>query len=200
MAKLLTLESSTRSFGHVISQAITKGARIVKDLTHTSPYEFSGSFFTFNYEPMTEQIFHDKYPLVMFSYYDPVRGMLHGYNFHHLPIHKRLYLMLSMFTVLQKLDKRIMQSTKTTQKPHESYEAAKAFRQVISFGEMQQYYKACTRQYKIKNIRSEIYVVDSSNSMLLQDMMVVPYERFENGTRREMLERSKKIYMKEIRR
>jgi len=107
---------------------------------------------------------------------------------------------LSMFTVLQKLDKRIMQSTKTTQKPQESYEAAKAFRQVISFGEMQQYYKACTRQYKIKNIRSEIYVVDSSNSMLLQDMMVVPYERFENGTRREMLERSKKIYMKEIRR
>ena len=200
MAKLLTLARGTNNFGHVITQALTKGARIARDLTPTSPYEFSGSFFTFNYEAMTEGIMFDKYPLVMFSHFDPIRGVMHGYNFHHLPISKRLYLMSSMFTVLQKLDPSIRQSTKTPQQPQDSYEASNTLRQVISSGEMQQYYKACTRQYKIKNIKSEIYVVDSSNNMLLQDMMVVPYERFENGTRRQMLEKSKKIYMQEIRR
>ena len=200
MAKLLTLASGTNNFGHVITQALTKGARIARDLTPASPYEFSGSFFTFNYEAMTEGIMFDKYPLVMFSHFDTVRGVIHGYNFHHLPISKRLYLMSSMFTVLQKLDPSIRQSTKTPQQPQDSYEASKALRQVISNGEMQQYYKACTRQYKIKNIRSEIYVIDSSNNMLLQDMMVVPYERFENGTRRQMLEKSKKIYTQELRR
>jgi len=200
MSKLLTLARGTNNFGQVITQALAKGARIARDLTPASPYEFAGSFFTFNYEAETEGILHDKYPLVMFSHFDPIRGVVHGYNFHHLPISKRLYLMSSMFAVLEKLDPSIMQSTKTLQQPQDSYEASEALRQIISFGEMQQYYKACTRQYKIKNIKSEIYVVDSSNNMLLQDMMVVPYERFENGTRRQMLERSKNIYMQEIRR
>ena len=200
MAKLLTLERGTRSFGHVISQALEKGARIARDLSPTSPYEYSGSFFTFNYDAVTEDILFDKYPLVMFSYIDPARGILSGYNFHHLPISKRLYLMSSMFTVLERVDKGIKLSTKTSKQPDESYEAAKTIRQIISQGEMQQYYKACARQYKIENIRGEIYVVDSSNTMLLQDMMVIPYERFENGTRREMLERSKNIYTKELRR
>ena len=200
MAKLLTLARGTNNFGHVITQALTKGARIARDLTPTNPWEFMGTFFTFNYEATTEDILYDKYPLVMFSHFDPIRGVVHGYNFHHLPISKRLYLMSSMFTVLEKLSPSIMKSTKTPQKPDESYEASKALQQIISYGEMNQYYKACTRQYKIKNIKSEIYVVDSSNNMLLQDMIVVPYERFENGTRRQMTERSKKIYMKEIRR
>jgi len=200
MAKLLTLSQGTSNFTQVITQALAKGARITRDLTPTNPWEFMGTFFTFNYEATTEDILYDKYPLVMFSYFDPIRSVLTGYNFHHLPINKRLYLMASMFTVLEKLSPAIMKSSKTPQKPDESYEPSKALRQIISYGEMNQYFKACTRQYKIKNIKSEIYVVDSSNNMLLQDMMVVPYERFENGTRRQMIERSKKIYMKEINR
>ena len=200
MARLLTLNNNTKSFGQVITQALTKGARIARDLTPASPYEFSGSFFTFNYEAMTEGILYDKYPLVMFSYFDSVRGVMHGYNFHHLPINKRLFLMSSMFTVLEKLSPSIKQSNKTEKKPADSFEKSKILRQVISYSEMQQYFKACTRQYKIKNIKSEIYVVDSSNNMLLQDMMVVPYERYENGTREAMRQRSKKIYMQEIKR
>ena len=108
--------------------------------------------------------------------------------------------MSSMFTVLEKLSPSIKQSNKTEKKPSDSFEKSKILRQVISYSEMQQYFKACTRQYKIKNIKSEIYVVDSSNNMLLQDMMVVPYERYENGTREAMRQRSKKIYMQEIKR
>ena len=40
----------------------------------------------------------------------------------------------------------------------------------------------------------------NSGTELLKEMMIIPYEKIYNGTRREILEKSKAVYMKEARR
>ena len=92
-------------------------------------------------------------------------------------------------------------SDKTEIKPeYSSAEQIEAIKRVMSWGELGQYFAACTRRYKLSNLRSELYVINAANSTLIQDLATIPYERYLHGTPKEMMEKSRKIYMREINR
>ena len=192
MPKLTVLRPDTRSFQDVIKQALASGASIVRDLT-ADPWRYFGTYLTFDYAAKTNKPY-DRYPLIMFADYNSDTRTLIGYNFHHLPIRRRLWLMHSLSGNMSVL----MAGWREEEKDRKQA-AAVALRQIVSWKEMGQYFKACTRQYKITNVKSE-FVMMQTGTDLLNEMMVVPYEKIYNGTRREILEKGKSIYMKEAKR
>jgi len=202
MPKLTVLRSDTRSFQDVIKQALTSGASIVRDLT-ADPWRYFGTYLTFDYMAETSTPY-DRYPLIMFADYNSDTRTLIGYNFHHLPIRRRLWLMSSLTGNMAALmagwrDEEYEEEKDRRTGLFGKQAGAVALRQIVSWKEMGQYFKACTRQYKITNVKSE-FVMMQTGTDLLKEMMVVPYEKIYNGTRRELLEKSKSIYMKEARR
>jgi len=195
-AKLTVLRPDTRSFQDVIKQALTSGASIVRDLS-ADPWRYYGTYLTFDYVAETSRPY-DRYPLIMFADYNSDTRTLMGYNFHHLPIRRRLWLMSSLTGNMAALMAGWRDEEDEEEKDRKQAGAV-ALRQIVSWKEMGQYFKACTRQYKITNVKSE-FVLMQTGTDLLKEMMVVPYEKIYNGTRRELLEKSKSIYMKEARR
>ena len=200
MPRLSILRPNTRQFQDVVTQSLDAGATIVRDLT-ADPWRYFGSYLTFDYSAETHRPY-DRYPLIMFADYNDETKTLVGYNFHHLPIHKRLWLMESMVGNLAAILKGWRdegdRASEVKKQQLKSAAMEDYMRMIVSWKEMGQYYTACTRQYKIKNIKSEIIKFDGS-SELLADVMVVPYEKIYNGSRRQILEKSKSIYMKEAR-
>tara|TARA_B100000287_G_C20476590_1_gene719436 strand:+ start:77 stop:676 length:600 start_codon:yes stop_codon:yes gene_type:complete len=199
MPTLNVLRPDTRSFQDVVGQALNNGASIVRDLT-ADPWRYFGTYLTFDYAAKTNKPY-DRYPLMMFADYNPDTRTLMGYNFHHLPIHRRLWLMESMSGNLAALMKgwRGEHENKEEDDKQMAKIVSNFLRKIVSWKEMGQYYSACTRQYNVQNVKSE-FIAINSGSELLNDMMVVPYEKIYNGTRREILEKSKAVFMKEAKR
>ena len=196
MPKLTVLRSDTRSFQDVIKQALTSGASIVRDLS-ADPWRYYGTYLTFDYVAETSRPY-DRYPLIMFADYNSDTRTLMGYNFHLIPMRRRLWLMSALTGNMAAMMKGWRDEHDTEEKARKQAGAA-VLRQIVSWKEMGQYFKACTRQYKITNIKSE-FIMMQTGTDLLKEMMVVPYEKIYNGTRREILEKGKSIYMKEAKR
>ena len=192
-AKLTILRPDTRSFQDVVKQALGSGASIVRDLS-ADPWRYFGTYLTFDYNATTSRPY-DRYPLIMFANYNSDTRTLMGYNFHHLPVRRRLWLMSALTGNMAAMMKGWRDDADAQEKSRKQA-AAVALRQIVSWKEMGQYFKACTRQYKMVRVKSE-FVMMQTGTDLLKEMMVVPYEKIYNGTRREILEKSKSIYMKE---
>jgi hypothetical protein len=200
MPKLSILRPGTRNFQEVVTQSLNSGAYIVRDLT-ADPWRYYGSYLTFDYAAKTDKPY-DRYPLIMLADYNEATNTLVGYNYHHLPIHRRLWLLESMSGNLAALVKGFRDEHASQEE--ENKERAKVvsnfLRKIVSWKQMGKYFSACTRQYKIRQIKSEIILIPGGAGDLLDEVMMVPYEKIYNGTRREILEKSKAVYMQEAKR
>ena len=166
-AKLTILRPDTRSFQDVVKQALGSGASIVRDLS-ADPWRYFGTYLTFDYNATTSRPY-DRYPLIMFADYNTEARVLTGYNFHHLPVRRRLWLMAALTGNMAAMMKGWRDDADAQEKSRKQA-AAVALRQIVMM---------------------------QTGTDLLKEMMVVPYEKIYNGTRREILEKSKSIYMKE---